>query len=85
MKKFIVDFNLEDVYKKRNPDIQGFTWMQQHIGVAEGIDIFLVSKDISHDICDISVTPAAFSNHSSIVMSIQDSKSKSKATKRQAY
>ena len=85
MQKFIADFNLEDVYRKRNPDIPGFTWMQQHSGVAERIDMFLVSKDSSHDICDISVTPAAFSDHSSIMMSIQGSKSKSKATKGQGY
>ena len=59
--------------------------MQQHSGVAERIDMFLVSKDTSHYICDISVTPAAFSDHSSIMMSIQGSESKSKATKGQAY
>ena len=83
--KFIAHFNLADVYTKRNPDIPGFTLVQQHSSVAERIDMFLVSKDISHDICDISVTPAAFSDHSSIMMSIQGSKSKSKATKGQAY
>ena len=41
MQKFIADFNLEHVYRKRNPDIQGFTWVQQHSGVAERIDMFL--------------------------------------------
>ena len=59
--------------------------MQQHSGVAARIDTFLVSKDISHDICTISVTPAAFSDHSSIVMSMQGLKSKSKATNKKAY
>ena len=85
MQKFIADFNLVDVYRKTNPDIPGFTWMQQHSGVAERIAMFLVSTDISHDICDISGTPAAFSDHSSIMMSMQGLKSKSKATKGQAY
>ena len=41
MQKFIADFNLKDVYRKRNPDIRGFTWVQQHSGVAERIDMFL--------------------------------------------
>ena len=76
IQKFIADFNLEDVYRKMNSGIPGFTWVQEHSGVAERIDMFLVSKDISHDICDISVTPAAFRDYSSIMMSILGSKSK---------
>lgn len=71
LSKFIVDLNLDDVYRRRNPDVPGFTWTQQHTGVAERIDMFLVSKDISHDLSDISVTPVAFSDHSSVVMSIR--------------
>ena len=61
-------FELEDVWRRRNPDHLSYTWEGR--GKKSRIDFWLISKSLDSQAENIAHVPAPFSDHSAIQIKI---------------
>ena len=69
LKNVMENFDLEDIWRRRNPDVRQFSWEGR--GKKSRIDYFLVSKSLDGQIEDINYINAPFSDHSAVHMKIR--------------
>jgi exodeoxyribonuclease-3 len=65
----IVDeWNLCDIYRRKNPDIKRFTWRQKSPPIHSRLDMWLVSEFLQDYCTEIDIWPAVRSDHSAAVL-----------------
>ena len=65
--KYLMDiFELEDVWRRRNPDERCFTWEGR--GKQSRIDYWLISQSLDNQIDEVTINRAPFSDHSAICL-----------------
>ena len=68
---FITDLELIDIYRERNPSLPGVIWAQPHNGIAERLDMFLISSDLRLEVTAVSTKATTFSDHHSVLLSLR--------------
>ena len=68
LKALMNAFQLEDVWRRRNPDHLSYTWEGR--GKKSRIDFWLISKSLDSQAENIAHIPAPFSDHSAIQIKI---------------
>ena len=69
LKNVMGNFYLEDIWRRRNPDVKQFSWEGR--GKKSRIDYFLVSKSLDGQIENVQYINAPFSDHSVVYMKIR--------------
>ena len=68
--KYLSDIHdLEDIWRRRNPDKREYTW--QGRGKMSRIDMFLTSKSLNGQIQEVSHSYAPYTDHYSVIMSVR--------------
>ena len=62
-------YDLEDIWRRRNPDKNEYTW--QGRGKMSRIDMFLTSKSLNSQVQEISHSHAPYTDHSVVTLSIR--------------
>ena len=66
------EWNLCDIWRRRNPEIKRFTWRQKTPPIHSRLDMWLVSNFIQDFCTEIDIWPSVRSDHSAVIMSLQD-------------
>ena len=70
IEKIMIDFNLVDIRRLRNPEYKRYTWRQKTPLRQRRLDYWLVSDEIQEDIEKADILPAILSDHSAIILKI---------------
>ena len=63
--------DVEDVWRRRNPDMKKFTWSHHGKNVASRIDYWLISRSLDPYAKQIDIVDNVFSDHAAIVLSLK--------------
>ena len=66
IREFMLDFNLVDIWRLRNPDKKRYTWKQSK----PLIDYWLRSDDFQDDVDNTGIISAIKTDHAAIVLQI---------------
>ena len=73
VKKAMETFNMEDIWRNRNPENKRYTWYKRHNGMsASRIDYFLVNQGVSPKIKNMEISWTNRTDHSLVTMSVED-------------
>ena len=64
-------YDLSDVWRRRNPDTERFTWSNKSRKIQVQLDFFLISKDLSSDVQSCSIVNSPESDHSAITLHLK--------------
>ena len=64
-------YDLSDIWPRRNPDIERFTWSNKSRKIQVRLDFFLISKDLSSDVQSCSIVNSPESDHSAITLHLK--------------
>ena len=65
-----LDFDLEDIWRIRNPDIKRFTWRQKKPLIQRRLDFWLISDVCQEDAEKSDIISSINSDHSAIILHI---------------
>ena len=69
-KHFLPSFDLIDIWRIRNPEVQRFTWRQRNPIIQRRLDFWLITSSKQEDIENVDIIPAIRTDHSAITMDI---------------
>ena len=64
-------YDLSDIWRRRNPDIERFTWSNKSRKIQVRLDFFLISKNFSSDVQSCSIVDSPESDHSAITLHLK--------------
>ena len=64
-------YDLSDIWRRRNPDTERFTWRNKSSKIQVRLDVFLISNDLSSDVQSCSIVNAPESDHSTITLHLK--------------
>ena len=64
-------YDLSDIWRRRNPDIERFTWSNKSRKIQVRLDFFLISKDLSSDLHSCSIVNSPESDYSAITLHLK--------------
>ena len=70
LSKLKSDFYLTDIWRKKNPRIIQFTWMNANATIACRLDKFLISKNLMQSTRSCEIKPCHYSDHDFVHLSI---------------
>ena len=70
----MLEYNLIDIWRLRNPDKRQFTWRKRNSIVQRRIDFWLISDDLQDDVKKAEIIPAVKTDHSGISLSVKSLK-----------
>ena len=70
----MLEYNLIDIWRLRNPDKRQFTWRKRNPIIQRRIDFWLISDDLQDDVKKTEIIPAIKTDHSAISLSINSLK-----------
>lgn len=65
----MLEYNLIDIWRLRNPDKRQFTWRKRNPTILR-IDFWLITDDLPDDAKKVENTPAINTDHSAISLSV---------------
>jgi len=68
----IIEHNLVDIWRIRNPTDTGFTWHQKSPLIQRRLDYWLISNDLQEDVESVEIINAIKSNHSAIDCTVNE-------------
>ena len=66
----MLEYNLIDIWRLRNPDKRQFTWRKRNPIIERRIDFWLISDDLQDDVKKAEIIPAIKTDHSAISLSV---------------
>ena len=69
-KHFLPSFDLIDIWRIRNPEVQRFTWRQRNPIIQRRLDFWLITSSKQEDIENVDIISAIRTDHSAITMDI---------------
>ena len=70
IRELMLDFNLVDIWRLRNPDKKRYTWKQNKPLVQRRLDYWLISDDFQDDVDNTGIISAIKTDHSAIVLQV---------------
>ena len=70
LKSIMIDHNLVDISRARNPNLRQFTWRRSNPIKLRCLDFFLISDDMQYDVKNCKQLTAVQSDHSPIIIRI---------------
>ena len=70
IRELILDFNLVDIWRLRNPDKKRYTWKQNKPLVQRRLDYWLISDDFQDDVDKTGIISAIKTDHAAIVLQV---------------
>ena len=70
IQKIMLEYNLIDIWRLRNPDKRQFTWRKRNPIIQCRIDFWLISNDLQDDVKKAEIIPAIKTDHSAISLSV---------------
>ena len=70
LQSLMVDYDLSDIWKARNPTFRQFTWRQTNPVKLRRLDFFLISNSLQFDVRSCKFLSPVQSDHSPIVLKI---------------
>ena len=70
LKSIMIDYNLVDIWRARNPNLRQFTWRRSSPIKLRHLDFFLISDDMQYDVRNCKQLTAVQSDHSPIIIRI---------------
>ena len=64
-------YDLSDIWRRRNADIERFTWSNKSRKIQVRLDFFLISKNLSSDVQSCSIVDSPESDHSAITLHLK--------------
>ena len=64
-------YDLSDIWRRRNSDIERFTWSNKSRKIQVRLDFFLISKNLSSDVQSCSIVDSPESDHSAITLHLK--------------
>ncbi len=71
-------YNLEDIWRKKNPATKRFTWTRKNPTVKSRLDYWLVSEKIVDNVDTVAMEPSVHSDHSVISIQLKNVHSETK-------
>ena len=65
----MLEYNLIDIWRLRNPDKRQFTWRKRNPIIQGRIDFWVVSDDLQDDVKKTEIIPAIETDHLAIGLS----------------
>ena len=66
----MLEYNLIDIWRLRNPDKRQFTWRKRNPIIQRRIDFWLISDDLQDGVKKAEIIPAIKTDHSAISLSV---------------
>ena len=70
IRELMLDFNLVDIWRLRNPDKKRYTWKQNKPLVQRRLDYWLISDDFQDDVDSTGIISAIKTDHAAIVLQV---------------
>ena len=70
LKSVMINYNLVDIWRDRNPNLRQFTWRRSNPIKLRCLDFFLISDDMQYDVKNCKQLTAVQSNHSPIIIRV---------------
>ena len=70
IRDLMLDFNLVDIWRLRNPDKKRYTWKQNKPLIQRRLDYWLISDDFQDDVQNTGIISAIKTDHAAIVLQI---------------
>ena len=70
IRELMLDFNLVDIWRLRNPDKKRYTWKQNKPLVQRRLDYWLISDDFQDDVDNTGIISAIKTDHAAIVLQV---------------
>lgn len=72
LSKILKEFELIDIWRRRNPRIKQYTWLKASNNRVSGarLDRFYIGKEWNNKITDVSILPVGFSDHQLILFAL---------------
>ena len=67
----IIEHDLADIWRIRNPTDTRFTWRQKSPLIQRRLDYWLISNHLQEDVESVEIVTAIRSNHSAITVSVK--------------
>ena len=63
--------DLEDIWRRRNPELKSFTWIHYGKNIASRIDMWMISNSLDPNVKQVGMINKVFSDHSAITLEIK--------------
>ena len=63
--------DLEDICRRRNPELKSFTWRHLGKNIAPRIDMWMISKSLDPNVKQAGMINNVFSDHSAVTLEIK--------------
>ena len=72
------ELDLHDIWRVKNPTKRSYTWSQSSPLIFSRLDYWLISNSLSDNVCQVDMISAIKTDHSAIVIQLQDVEDKVK-------